>query len=587
MFIPVLILGVLMIGIINMYVTKLIDQQNEDRVRTYSASIVSVLSDLELMNLNISSNKTIQFKLRKILQNTTDEISSYDYELYSAIVDLLYSSVSAEQEIASMYVYLENDKGWFVSSNSRFIDLNHAADTSWFDSYNQKKEEYSTKFWTEIRYIQTSPGTAPFKVLTIYRKILAADRAQSAGVIVLNVYVDLIDISLGELTDSIPGSILLVNDADNALLFTSVGTSEERDALLQYDSCDSDDRTVYLNKESYRRYFVELDAYNWTYTLLIPERQAYRIVHILRLGTLILMQFSLMINILIALYLARKNQGEIHGLQSVLQQAREGQDIPEIKPSAKSDLYHYMIQDVIRTFLRIDYLQTQLSQKKYLAKILELQTLQSQLTPHFLYNTMQTIYWKAIALTGTPNDTSAMIGHVSDLLHYVLDDVQSFSTLDDEIVMTENYLAIQTIRYQNMFTVLWKVSCLDRTMRVPKLILQPLLENAIMHGLKAKGADGYLSIHMYNHLGKYLKIRIVDNGVGMPVDISRAIRKRLAQEEHAPSDHIGLSNAHRRLRLLYGEPYGLHLVSKEQKGTCISFSIPLFFTAFDDSAAVQ
>ena len=91
MFIPVLILGVLMIGIINMYVTKLIDQQNEDRVRTYSASIVSVLSDLELMNLNISSNKTIQFKLRKILQNTTDEISSYDYELYSAIVDLLYS----------------------------------------------------------------------------------------------------------------------------------------------------------------------------------------------------------------------------------------------------------------------------------------------------------------------------------------------------------------------------------------------------------------------------------------------------------------------------------------------------------------
>ena len=113
MFIPVLILGVLMIGIINMYVTKLIDQQNEDRVRTYSASIVSVLSDLELMNLNISSNKTIQFKLRKILQNTTDEISSYDYELYSAIVDLLYSSVSAEQEIASMYVYLENDKGLF------------------------------------------------------------------------------------------------------------------------------------------------------------------------------------------------------------------------------------------------------------------------------------------------------------------------------------------------------------------------------------------------------------------------------------------------------------------------------------------
>lgn len=584
MFIPVLILGVLMIGIINVYVTKLIDQQNEDRVNTYSASIVSVLSDLELMNLNISSNKTIQFKLRKILQNTTDEISSHDYELYSAIVDLLYSSVSAEPEIASMYVYLDNDKGWFVSSNSRFIDLDHAVDTSWFESYEQKKEEYSAAYWTEIRYIQTSPGTAPFKVLTIYRKILTADRAQSVGVIVLNVYVDLIDTSLRELAESMPGSILLVNDSDNTLLFSSVGTNEEKDALSHFEPCVVDCWTVDLNNVSYRRYLVKLDDYNWTYSLLIPERQAYRIVDVLRLGTLFLMLFSLMINILIALYLARRNQREIHGLQFVLQQARDGQDIPEINQSAKSDLYHYMIQDVIRTFLRIDYLQTQLSHKKYLAKILELQTLQSQLTPHFLYNTMQTIYWKAIALTGSPNDTSAMIGHVSDLLHYALDDVQSYSTLEEEIVMTENYLAIQKIRYQNMFTILWKVSCLDKTMRVPKLILQPLLENAIMHGLKTKSENGLLTIQMYVHQGKYLKIRIIDNGVGMSVDASIAIRKRLAQEEHAPSDHIGLSNAHRRLRLLYGEPYGLYIVSKEQKGTCVSFMIPLFDKAFDDVA---
>jgi two-component system sensor histidine kinase YesM len=197
---------------------------------------------------------------------------------------------------------------------------------------------------------------------------------------------------------------------------------------------------------------------------------------------------------------------------------------------------------------------------------------------------MQTIYWKAIALTGSPNDTSAMIGHVSDLLHYALDDVQSYSTLEEEIVMTENYLAIQKIRYQNMFTILWKVSCLDKTMKVPKLILQPLLENAIMHGLKTKSENGLLTIQMYVHQGKYLKIRIIDNGVGMSVDASIAIRKRLAQEEHAPSDHIGLSNAHRRLRLLYGEPYGLYIVSKEQKGTCVSFMIPLFDKAFDDVA---
>ncbi len=587
MFIPVLILGLLIIGIINRYVTKLIDQQNEDRVRTYSSEIVSVLSDLELMNLNISSNKTIQFKLRTILQNTTDEISSHDYELYTAIVDLLYSSISAEPEIASMYVYLDNDEGWFVSSNARFSDLDLAVDTSWFESYKQQKNGNTAPYWTEMRYIQTSVGTAPFKVLTIYRKILAADRARAVGVIVLNVYVDLIDTSLKELAESIPGSILLVKDSDDRLLFSSMETNGEKEGLSYFASCDADCKTVFCANERYRHYSVQLDAYDWTYTLLIPEKQAYRIVHVLLLSTLFLMLFSLAINILIAYYLARKNQNEIHGLQLVLQQARDGQEIPAIEQSAKSDLYHYMIQDVIRTFLRIDYLQTQLSQKKYLAKTLELQTLQSQLTPHFLYNTMQTIYWKAIALTGSPNDTSAMIGHVSDLLHYVLDDVQSFSTLAEEIAMTENYLAIQKIRYQNMFSILWKISCLDKTMRVPKLILQPLLENSIMHGLKAKGENGLLTIQMYVHQGTYLKIRIIDNGAGMSTDTRDAIRKRLAQEEFSPSDHIGLSNAHRRLLLLYGERCGLHLVSKEHKGTCISFKIPLFDGLPDVTVAVQ
>ena len=199
----------------------------------------------------------------------------------------------------------------------------------------------------------------------------------------------------------------------------------------------------------------------------------------------------------------------------------------------------------------------------------ELEFLQMQINPHFLYNALDTISWKAL---GEGNlEVSEMSIALAELLRATIKK-ESFIPLKEEMTTVRDYLYIQEQRFGDKISVAYQVEDNVEKYQVPNFILQPLIENAIIHGLEPKLEKGRLLIRIRKEEDR-LYFLVADDGVGMSVE---EIETLYAQcEENDTSKSIGIKNVYRRLILCYGEESRLYIKSKKNKGTEIQFSIPL------------
>lgn len=204
---------------------------------------------------------------------------------------------------------------------------------------------------------------------------------------------------------------------------------------------------------------------------------------------------------------------------------------------------------------------------------MEYNMLASQINPHFLYNTLETIRMQA--LTGNNKDVVTSIKLLGKSLRYVLDNTGNNSTtLSKEIEHVQNYLAIQHIRFGERVNSEVYVSnkCDTENIRILPLLLQPIVENSIIHGLEELDGVGLITINI-DISDNLLNISIKDNGIGM--DSETLERIRINMESHAANaQSIGLYNINQRVKLFYGEEYKIEINSIENEGTIVSLNIP-------------
>ncbi|MDK2800407.1 MAG: two-component system, sensor histidine kinase YesM [Clostridiales bacterium] len=216
----------------------------------------------------------------------------------------------------------------------------------------------------------------------------------------------------------------------------------------------------------------------------------------------------------------------------------------------------------------------QLSERKYKLQTMELLALQSQMNPHFLFNTLQTIYWKVCSFTGKSNEVNRMIENLSDILRYSLETGEMNVTLEEEIKNTISYIEIQKIRYKDKFDVIWEYDDDIKQLKVVKLLLQPLVENSIYHGIKEKEGKSYIKIKI-NHSNHWIKIVVIDNGLGITPEKLIKLQEKLNQDQDY-SEHIGLFNTNKRLMLTYyGNQFRIKIRSKMGWGTAVYIYIPI------------
>lgn len=211
--------------------------------------------------------------------------------------------------------------------------------------------------------------------------------------------------------------------------------------------------------------------------------------------------------------------------------------------------------------------------KEYEAKLMinkaEYKALQAQINPHFLYNTLDTM--SSIAEIQECHEVSALCQSLSNIFHYCLDMKHPFSTVSKEIVHLKNYIYVMDVRMRGEIRYFFEID--DKILQdtLPRISIQPLVENAINHGLKNARGEKHVMIRAFQKQNE-LWIEVEDNGIG--IDKKQIGELLTNPKEVNGKDSIGLWNIHLRMKMLYGENYGLTLESEEGKGTKVTLKIP-------------
>lgn len=202
----------------------------------------------------------------------------------------------------------------------------------------------------------------------------------------------------------------------------------------------------------------------------------------------------------------------------------------------------------------------------------EMMVLQGQINPHFLYNTLDGIRMKAVI--NKDDDVAYMIEELSSLLRTSAHGKREFVPLEDELNYIRRYINLQNIRYRQKFKLTIDISDILLKMIVPKFILQPLVENSIYHGLEMKKNDRQIFIEGTVGGGGVV-ISVRDNGMGMNEEELNRLRESLGLSDDAPRTKIGLRNINSRLKLYYGQDFGVEINSVQNEGTTISLTFPV------------
>lgn len=205
----------------------------------------------------------------------------------------------------------------------------------------------------------------------------------------------------------------------------------------------------------------------------------------------------------------------------------------------------------------------------------ELELLQAQINPHFLYNTLDTIIW--LAESGKQNEVVDLVESLSDFFRTSLSRGDGLVTLREEERHMRSYLQIQHVRYRDILEYEIDIPEGLKETILPKITLQPIIENALYHGIKNRRGMGRIVVKAYKENGDMV-ILVSDNGIGITDERLSEIREMLdetKQSERSKNDSYGLFNVNERIKLKFGEKYGISIASTYQEGTCVKIRIPL------------
>lgn len=375
-----------------------------------------------------------------------------------------------------------------------------------------------------------------------------------------------------------PSSTIYLH-SDYGKLIAGTGNQEGMDQALAYgENVPGSPTTTDGN------FTVSIDSpySKWRLTLVQPVKELYAKTDQLRSYTMTIIFVSILLAIGISWIVYIGIASPVDKLYKGMKRVGIGNLNVQL-PNNRQDELGYLTE----AFNRMVIDQRRLIEEHYeqqlkLAKT-ELQFLQTQINPHFLYNTLDSINWTAKNYEA--DEISEMVLNLSRFFRLSLNKGKEVFTVEESLSHLHYYIRIQQIRFLDSFTVEYNMQEESRTVPIMKLLLQPLVENAILHGMEGIGDGGLLTISSWIEDGHSLKIEVQDNGTGMPQERVSYIRSELErlgnrdydlfslEEEH--KDLFGLRNVLSRIKLYYGKEAGLALDSVQGEGTTVTVTLPL------------
>ena len=312
----------------------------------------------------------------------------------------------------------------------------------------------------------------------------------------------------------------------------------------------------------------------WKIVSVTPVSQFSMNLVQMRFFFFVILAFSLILIILLNLILSEQIADPIKKLENSVKDLEKGGAKPEsdIYIGGSQEVQHLgrAVQSMLeqRNRLMDNILEEQESKRKS-----ELEALQSQINPHFLYNTLDSIVW--MIESNRYDEAISMITDLASLFRISLSKGENIISIEKEVQHARNYINIQKVRYKNKFVVKFDIDEQILNYSTMKLILQPLLENAIYYGMESMDDEGRIYVRGYQK-GDDIYLEVEDNGLGMPESVTE---KLLVEDNQLPKrgSGIGLLNVQRRIQIYFGKEYGLNITSELDEGTKVTIQLPQVF----------
>ena len=514
------------------------------------------------------------------------EASNYIQQLYSNAGNIEYSAYQVE-DIQwfledSLEVYLKKKIDNYTKSMSiRYYGIDNFVSNllesesrlesiSFLSNANQRLSSYMKDGKVKTSYFESWEfHTIPNKLFKMGQLVISKNfydqngNRSSIGNIIMNYNLNQLN-SIAEKYENIE---IAVFNSDRRLLFATGDEKQLRELLNR-----NEDVTETTYWENYLKSYIELNPVSDCWVISYIPRNMAASIQGLWWVTLVLIGIALfaMGELFVHLYL-KKLTDRLYVILEAMRQASEGKldvhvDTPNNKPLDELDIiaenFNQMCQDM-DTYI----------QKSYLAEIeqrnAELCALQSQINPHFLYNTLEVIRMKAIC--NGDREVGRMLYSLAVIFRSQIKEADII-TIAKELHYCKKYLELFEYRYHNKFS--FEINCAEALMEKPviKFVVQPIIENYFVHGIRLEANDNLLVISVYQQ-GKDIVIYVSDNGKGMTEEEVQQKNEQLKNGKRETGS-IGIQNVHIRMRAAYGDAYGVSLKRNEQGGICVMLRFP-------------
>lgn len=566
LFLPLVLLPLVLIGLLinHLFSQKLLEKSISDISDNSELIIKQVERTIENAG-NCANMLTIQIS-RTILEQRENP---YGYLSRDNAVNGEISRASVIfPEVESIAFIDQNEH---ISSPNAWISSNQ---TSLFyaKALRSIKKSNGVTLWFPMDYRATLVADPGQVYLTLGKKVIDIQTGQQLGSLVLSVKETEFSKVLSGLGEENKSTYLIVDNNDRIISssdpkrrMTVINDSSLRNNLKQMNNASQ-----ILTVEGLQQLVTskKFNKIGWKLVTLTPVEAIYaEIWQVGRVISVTVLAVGLLA-ILMSQGLSRNLARPIKELKQAIELVEGGALDTPIVNNSKDE-----IGTLTRSFdnmrQEVQALIQQVNEDEAQKRHYELSLISAQIKPHFLYNTLDTIY--VLAQMKRTEQVSLATKALADFYRIALSDGAEEIDLAMEFKHIEDYLKIQQIRYSEVFSYQIELPEVLSKQRIPKMTLQPIVENAIYHGLKSVRRKGELKVSAEIEL-EGIAILISDNGSGMDHGLMTEVLK--SPKERLQSGHFGLYSIHLRLQLHYGQAYGLSLTSKKEEGTNVKILIP-------------
>lgn len=528
----------------SLVMAKMQEKTMDDMVESYKTTVTLLSKDAELQDLILSKS-----------------IGQYDRNfIYQKMFNLL------SGKIGDVYAYVISSDGEFMISTVPGVEM---YDYKKFKDWGifRKLKETNTAFIYPNRYTSIDGKNIS---MSIAKSIIV--EGEVIGYIIFDIPITTVEKNLGKNNIDLDMNYMIF-DKNFYIMYDDIlknnSTFFTLDFRYQLLQKEEDLRIVKINERSYLLCTLNSGENGLIMVAEVPvqmiiENNKY-IAFITSIMIIISIIFSCILTVIIASRITNPIKKVVRAMEKVekgdLNTKVEITEYDEIGYMAKR--FNEMIQN-----LR-DLFKTNLEKQDRL-RIAEIKSLQSQINPHFLYNTLDSIKWLA-KLNGV-DEISVIVSKLGNLLKNSINNTDDLVTVEDSLYLIDSYLSIQKIRFGDKFEAIIDIDSSIMKCLVPKLVIQPVVENAIIHGIENKIGKGNLKITGKRENDTVI-FEITDDGIGISKEKLEELRCSVALED--TTENIALSNINNRIKLYYGEDYGLEIFSEMNKGTRVRLVMPV------------